>query len=94
MEHEVEDLLRDMAGGPAHPSAEKVVIPPPVLRPQHVYPPVAPLGMLSMGLLSKHKDEGGGGLFGGSGGGGEDGAGGLAKDLVSQGDQSDQRWLS
>jgi hypothetical protein len=34
-----------------------VHIAPPVLRPQHVYAPVAPLGMLSMGLLSKHKNE-------------------------------------
>ena len=37
-----------------------VAILPPTLRPQHVYAPVAPLGMLSLGVLSKHKDEGGG----------------------------------
>ncbi len=41
-----------------------IVIQPPVLRPQHVYAPVAPLGMLSLGVLSKHKSEGQGGLRG------------------------------
>ena len=39
-----------------------VVIQPPVLRPQHVYAPVAPLGMLSLGVLSKHKKEARGGI--------------------------------
>ena len=69
---------------------DPVPIPPPVLRPQHVYPPVAPLGMLSLGVLSKHKDEGGGGLHdrptssmfgnvvGGGGTGGEGGFKGFA----------------
>ena len=37
--------------------SKPVYIPPPTLRPQHVYAPVAPLGMLSLGVLSKHKDE-------------------------------------
>lgn len=44
--------------------AKPIVIPPPVLRPQHVYAPVAPLGMLSLGVLSKHKKESKGGLLG------------------------------
>ncbi len=45
-----------------------------------MYPPVAPLGMLSLGVLSKHKDEGGGGLHDGSqqGGGGAGGPGIIA----------------
>ena len=38
------------------------MIQPPVLRPQHVYAPVAPLGMLSLGVLSKHKKEARGGI--------------------------------
>jgi hypothetical protein len=41
---------------------------PPTLRPQHVYAPVAPLGMLSLGVLSKHKREGMGGIDGEKGG--------------------------
>ncbi len=32
-----------------------LVIPPPTLRPQHVYAPVAPLGMLTLGVFSKNK---------------------------------------
>lgn len=34
-----------------------VVIPPPTLRPQHVYAPVAPLGMLTLGVFSKKKKD-------------------------------------
>ncbi|XP_059094736.1 band 7 protein AGAP004871-like isoform X2 [Tigriopus californicus] len=34
-----------------------VVIPAPILRPQHVYAPVAPLGMLTLGVFSKNKEE-------------------------------------
>ena len=37
-----------------------IVIPPPTLRPQHVYAPVAPLGMLTLGVLSKKKKPKGG----------------------------------
>ncbi len=69
-EDDDDDFLRSRLSSPSlgllSPTAEKkgppVPIPPPVLRPQHVYPPVAPLGMLSLGVLSKYKDEGGGGL--------------------------------
>lgn len=39
------------------PAKKPAYFPPPVLRPQHVYAPVAPLGMLSLGVLSKHKNE-------------------------------------
>ena len=44
-------------GQPAQPKIP-VVIPPPTLRPQHVYAPVAPMGMLTLGLLSKKKKGG------------------------------------
>lgn len=37
------------------PPAKPIVIPPPTLRPQHVYAPVAPLGMLTLGVFSKKK---------------------------------------
>ena len=40
-------------GAPKKP----VVVPPPTLRPQHVYAPVAPLGMLTMGMFSKGNKE-------------------------------------
>ena len=75
-----------------HFQSKPVVIPPPTLRPQHVYAPVAPLGMLSLGVLSKHKNEvertfrmpgvegGGGGGHGGANGGG--GAGPGLKDMM------------
>jgi hypothetical protein len=45
---------------PTEVKPKPIVIAPPVLRPQHVYAPVAPLGMLSLGVMSRHKDEGGG----------------------------------
>ena len=48
----------------AAPPQKPIVIPPPVLRPQHVYAPVAPMGMLTLGLLSKKKDDGGAGEAG------------------------------
>ncbi len=52
------------ADSPETPSLTRksppVTIAPPTLRPQHVYAPVAPLGMLSLGVLSKHKKEGAG----------------------------------
>ena len=51
------------------PPKTPIVIPPPTLRPQHVYAPVAPLGMLTLGVLSKKKKGGG---RGGGGGEGED----------------------
>ena len=47
---------------PIESRKKPVVIQPPVLRPQHVYAPVAPLGMLSLGVLSKHKKEARGGI--------------------------------
>ena len=47
---------------PMESRKKPVVIQPPVLRPQHVYAPVAPLGMLSLGMLSKHKKEARGGI--------------------------------
>ena len=40
--------------GPERPF---VVVPPPTLRPQHVYAPVAPLGMLTLGVFSKKNKE-------------------------------------
>lgn len=60
-----DDFLRSRFSSPTSPTAllspakdkAPLVIAPPTLRPQHVYAPVAPLGMLSLGVLSKHKDE-------------------------------------
>ena len=60
---------------PIEPRKKPVVIQPPVLRPQHVYAPVAPLGMLSLGVLSKHKKEARGGIKG------EEEKGGTAQDF-------------
>ena len=55
-------------GGPPHPprspprgpSGKPLVIPPPTLRPQHVYAPQAPLGMVTLGIFGgkKKKKEG------------------------------------
>lgn len=51
-------MVSDLFDDSPSPRAKKpIVIPPPVLRPQHVYAPVAPMGMLTLGLLSKHKDQ-------------------------------------
>lgn len=44
-------------GGPDPTNKPFKVIPPPQIRPQHVYAPVAPMGMLTLGLLSKKKKE-------------------------------------
>ena len=42
------------------PSGKPLVIPPPTLRPQHVYAPQAPLGMVTLGIFGgkKKKKEG------------------------------------
>ena len=56
---EVGEITVDIVGSSAAPagtSKKPVVIPPPTLRPQHVYAPVAPMGMLTLGLFSKKKD--------------------------------------
>ena len=45
---------------PRGPSGKPLVIPPPTLRPQHVYAPQAPLGMVTLGIFGgkKKKKEG------------------------------------
>eukprot|EP00095_Tigriopus_kingsejongensis_P009835 maker-scaffold21_size687808-snap-gene-2.10 protein:Tk09835 transcript:maker-scaffold21_size687808-snap-gene-2.10-mRNA-1 annotation:"hypothetical protein DAPPUDRAFT_45422" len=53
----VEMATNGPASGPVPVKRVPVVIPPPVLRPQHVYAPVAPLGMLTLGVFSKRQVE-------------------------------------
>jgi len=52
----------DAGGQGGGQAAIPVVIPPPTLRPQHVYAPVAPLGMLTLGVFSKKKEDSAGDL--------------------------------